>query len=70
VVRAAQVTEPRNVIVLGEPGLNRWSAALLAREGLRLSPEDPGPEGYVLKVTPEAVVAARQGQGSAGGEGL
>lgn len=58
VVRAGQVTEPRNVIVLGEPGLNRWSAALLAREGLRLSPPDPGPEGYVLKVTPEAVVAA------------
>lgn len=58
VVRAAEVAEARDVIVLGEPAVNRWSAALAAREGLRVSPEEPGPEGYVLKVTPDFVVAA------------
>lgn len=58
VVRAAAVAEPRDVIVLGEPALNRWAEMLLTREGLRVSPADPGPEGYVLKVTPTAVVAA------------
>ncbi len=58
VVRAADVREPRDIIAFGEPALNRWSAVLLAREGVRLSPGDPGPEGYVLKVTPTAVVAA------------
>ncbi|MDQ7848741.1 MAG: beta-N-acetylhexosaminidase [Armatimonadota bacterium] len=58
VVRAAEVGEARDIIVLGEPALNRWSAALVAREGLRVLPEDPGPEGYVLKVAPDVVVAA------------
>jgi hypothetical protein len=58
VVRAAEVAQGRDVIVLGEPALNRWSAALVSREGVRVSPEDPGPEGYVLKVMPDAVVAA------------
>ncbi|MGH2628072.1 MAG: glycoside hydrolase family 20 zincin-like fold domain-containing protein, partial [Anaerolineales bacterium] len=58
VVKAAAITEPREVIVLGEPAVNRWAENLVAREGLRLSPSDPGPEGYVLKVVPGFIVAA------------
>ncbi|HEV8338480.1 MAG TPA: beta-N-acetylhexosaminidase [bacterium] len=58
VVKAAAVSEPRDVIVLGEPGLNRWAESLTARERVRVSPSDPGPEGYVLKVTPAYVLAA------------
>jgi len=58
VVRAGAITELRDVIVLGEPALNRWTEVLLVREGLRVTPTDPGPEGYVLKVTFTAVVAA------------
>jgi len=58
VVKASTVGEPQNVIVLGEPALNRWSEVVLTREGLRVSAADPGPEGYVLKVAPSAVVAS------------
>ncbi|MBI3975346.1 MAG: beta-N-acetylhexosaminidase [Armatimonadetes bacterium] len=58
VVKAAAVSEPRDVIVVGEPGLNRWAETLAGREGLRVSPADPGPEGYALKVAPAYIVAA------------
>jgi hypothetical protein len=31
---------------------------LLAQEGVRVSPQDPGPEGYVLKISPTFIVAS------------
>lgn len=45
-------------ILIGEPWLNPLVAWALARERLRVAPSDPGPEGYVLKVTADFVVAA------------
>ena len=46
-------------IILGEPG--KGNTALdetLARRGLALEPDYPGPEGYVLDVEPDAVLVA------------
>ncbi len=57
VVKAATIGEAREIIVVGEPGLNRWAETLAGREGLRVSETDPGPEGYALKVTPAYVLA-------------
>ncbi len=59
VVKAGTVSEARDVIVVGEPALNRWVETLAGRdEGLRVTPTEPGPEGYALKVTAGVVVAA------------
>ncbi|MDR7522971.1 MAG: beta-N-acetylhexosaminidase [Armatimonadota bacterium] len=58
VVRAVAGSVPAGTIVIGEPSLNPLAADLLARDGLRVAPGDPGPEGYVLLVTPGYVVAS------------
>ncbi len=57
VVKAGAVTEARDVIVLGEPAVNSWAQSLGAREGLRVSAADPGPEGYALKIVPGLILA-------------
>jgi hypothetical protein len=49
---------PSSAIIIGEPALNPLAAAVLAQEGLRAGPGDPGPEGYVLRVAPMFVVAS------------
>lgn len=58
VVRASEGAVLAGAIVIGEPSLNPAAAALLAQEGLRVSPQDPGPEGYVLKISPTFIVAS------------
>ncbi len=49
---------PRDAVLIGEPGLNPLVAALLARDGLRVGLQSPGPEGYVLRVAPGVVIAS------------
>ncbi len=46
------------LILIGEPGTNRLVSEACERLGLRVSAEDPGPEGYVLSATPQVVVVA------------
>ena len=55
---SAEVARPDGAIVLGEPHLNPLSAAVCRAAGVALSPKDPGPEGYVLTVSPSGVVVA------------
>jgi hypothetical protein len=50
--------EPSGLIVIGEPSHHPMLAGLLAREAVRVGARDPGPEGYVIKVTPRVVIAA------------
>jgi hyaluronoglucosaminidase len=47
----------RGLIVIGEPSRHPLLAGLLAREALRIDSQDPGPEGYVVKVTTQIVIA-------------
>ncbi|MBI3997786.1 MAG: beta-N-acetylhexosaminidase [Armatimonadetes bacterium] len=46
------------LVLIGEAALNPLVAAHLARDGLRLDSQDPGPEGYVLRVAPGLLLAA------------
>ena len=48
----------RGLIVIGEPSRHPLLAGLLAREALRIDSQAPGPEGYVVKVTTQTVIAA------------
>ncbi|MDD5729360.1 MAG: beta-N-acetylhexosaminidase, partial [Victivallales bacterium] len=45
-------------IIIGEPWRNPEAAESLKTWGIKLDAKDPGPEGYVLKVTPEVAVVA------------
>jgi hypothetical protein len=59
IVRASAASaDPANVILIGEPGLNALAAAALARTGLRVDAQTPGPEGYVLAVSSRLIVAS------------
>lgn len=58
VIRASEAGGPAGAIVLGEPWLNPLAFAALGAEGVRVTPQDPGPEGYVLKVHAGLVVAS------------
>ncbi len=58
VVRVSEAAGPAGAIVLGEPWLNPLASAALAAEGLRATPEDPGPEGYVLEIREGMVIAS------------
>ncbi len=58
VEHASEGAVPAGAIVIGEPSLNPAAAALLAQEGLRVTPQDPGPEGYALKISPTFIVAS------------
>jgi len=63
VVRAAEEDATagsllHNAVLLGEPALNPAVARALAQGGLRVTAQDPGPEGYVLEVAPDRIVAA------------
>lgn len=59
VVRASTVAAgATNVILIGEPLLNALAAAALAQNDLRVDAQTPGPEGYVLRVSPGVVVAS------------
>ncbi|MDR7560674.1 MAG: beta-N-acetylhexosaminidase [Armatimonadota bacterium] len=58
VVRAFQARWPAPVIAIGEPWLNPASARLLLASGLVVTPDSPGPQGYVLHAGPRGVVVA------------
>jgi N-acetyl-beta-hexosaminidase len=44
--------------VVGEPGLNPLAKALFAMSGDTVNAQEPGPEGYVIRVTDSTVVIA------------
>lgn len=48
----------KGAIVLGEPARNPVAAACLKRWKLAVTPAAPGPEGYVLRATPDGVVVS------------
>lgn len=59
VVRASTVAAGTwNVILIGEPVLNPLVSPALAPTDLRVDAQTPGPEGYVLSVSPGVVVAS------------
>ncbi len=45
-------------ILIGEPSLNEAAGRALRRFRERVTPDEPGPEGYVIRVTQNEVVAA------------
>ncbi len=45
-------------ILLGEPALNPLVAASLAAHRITVDPRDPGPEGYLLRSSPDVIIAA------------
>ncbi|HET8678686.1 MAG TPA: beta-N-acetylhexosaminidase [bacterium] len=49
---------PRDVILIGEPALNPFAGAALAKDGHRVDRQSPGPEGYVLIVKTGIIVAS------------
>ena len=55
---AAAAPRGGRCIVVGERETNAEAQRLLSRWAVKLSPEDPGPDGYVLEVRPGAVVVA------------
>ncbi len=58
IARAEQVASPAGQIVIGEPTLNPASRRLLQSAGLTVSPRSPGPEGYLIRITPEGILVA------------
>ena len=57
-VRPAGKAPARGAILIGEPSRNPLVAAWLKKAGIAVTPQSPGPEGYVLHVTPDTVVVA------------
>ncbi|MDR7544246.1 MAG: glycoside hydrolase family 20 zincin-like fold domain-containing protein [Armatimonadota bacterium] len=47
-----------NAVLVGEPAANPAVARALAQGGLWVTAREPGPEGYVLEVAPDRIVAA------------
>jgi hypothetical protein len=52
----------RDRIIVGEPGLNPRAKALLEKSGDTVNASIPGPEGYVIRITGDTVVAAGSDQ--------
>ena len=52
----------RERIIVGEPGLNPSAKALLEKSGDTVNASAPGPEGYVIRITGDSVVAAGSDQ--------
>jgi len=62
VLQEADVKSVKNCIVIGEPENNSVVARLLEENNLTVSPKEPGPEGYILKVMPNVVLIAGSDQ--------
>ncbi len=61
VVRASAAGDPARpggAILLGEPALNPLAAAALAEHRISVDLQNPGPEGYLLRVGPGVIVAS------------
>ncbi len=57
-VKENQIGLIENAIILGEPGKNPVLDTLLQKEKLKIDAATPGPEGYILKTSPQNVLVA------------
>ena len=58
IVRASEATGATGAIVIGRPGVNARSEAVLASLREQVTADKPGPEGYFLQVRPDSVLVA------------
>src|SRR5688572_994815 len=58
VVREREVSRSSGHIVLGEPERHMLLGRLLRRARIAVTKASPGPEGYVLRVTPDQIIVA------------